>query len=85
MFAKKLLAGIFAILILVKLAALLINPAGWMSLGRVFLEHHAMITAIYLVLIVLTGFLIFSSLNLIDVALVMVSPMYFAVCSKFSS
>ncbi len=71
MFAKKLLAGIFAILILIKLAALWINPAGWMSLGRVFLEHHAMVMAIYLILLVLTGFLIFSSLNLIDLALVM--------------
>ncbi|MCL4503173.1 MAG: hypothetical protein M1438_15175 [Deltaproteobacteria bacterium] len=71
MFAKKLLAGIFAVLILVRLAALLINPAGWMSLGRVFLEHHAMVTGIYLILIALTGFLIFSSLNLVDIALVM--------------
>lgn len=71
MFAKKILAGIFAVLILIKLAALLINPAGWMSLGRVFLENHATVTAIYLILITLTGFFIFSSVNLIDLALVM--------------
>jgi len=37
----------------------------------VFLEHHAMVTAIYLILIALTGFLIFSSLSLVDIALVM--------------
>ncbi len=71
MFAKKILAGFFAILILVKLAALLINPAGWLHLGKVFLEHHAMVTGIYLILIAMTGYFIFSSLNLIDLALVM--------------
>ncbi len=71
MLAKKVLAGFFAILILVKLAALLINPAGWMHLGKVFLEHHAMVTGIYLILIAITGYFIFSSLNLIDLALVM--------------
>jgi hypothetical protein len=71
MLGKKILAGIFAVLILVKLAALLINPAGWLALGKVFLEHHVMVTGIYVVLIAITGYFIFSSLNLIDLALVM--------------
>ena len=71
MYAKKILAGFFAILILVKLAALLINPAGWLHLGQVFLEHHIVVTGIYVVLIAITGYFIFSSLNLIDLALVM--------------
>ncbi len=71
MLAKKILAGFFAVLILVKLAALLINPGGWLHLGKVFLEHHAMVTGIYLILIAITGYFIFSSLNLIDLALVM--------------
>jgi hypothetical protein len=71
MLAKKIVAGIFAVLILVKLAALLINPEGWMSLGKVFLEHHSAVTGIYTGLIVLTGYFIFSSLNIIDLALVM--------------
>ncbi len=71
MFAKKFLAGIFAVLILVKFAALLINPGGWLHLGKVFLEHHAVLTGIYLILIAITGYFIFSSLNLIDLALVM--------------
>jgi len=71
MLAKKILAGIFAVLILLKLAALLINPEGWMSLGKVFLEHHSAVTGIYTVLIAITGYFIFSSLNLIDLALVM--------------
>ena len=71
MFAKKILAGIFAVLILVKFAALLINPGGWLHLGKAFLEHHAVVTGIYLILLALTGYFIFSSLNLIDLALVM--------------
>ena len=71
MVAKKILAGIFAVLILVKLGVWLINPAGWLALGRLFLEHHVVVTGIYLVLIAITGGFIFSSLNLIDLALVM--------------
>jgi 4-amino-4-deoxy-L-arabinose transferase-like glycosyltransferase len=69
--AKKILAGIFAVLILVKLAALLVIPGKWMSFGRVFLEHHLMATWIYVVLLAITGYFIFSGLNLIDIALVM--------------
>ena len=69
--AKKILAGIFAVLILVKLAALLVIPGQWMSFGKLFLEHHLMVTWIYLVLLAITGYFIFSGLNLIDIALVM--------------
>jgi hypothetical protein len=71
MIAKKILASIFAVLILVKLAALLIIPGKWMSFGRVFMEHHLMATWIYVVLLAITGYFIFSGLNLIDIALVM--------------
>ena len=71
MLAKKILAGIFAVLILVKLGVWLINPAGWLALGRLFMEHHVVVTGIYVVLIAITGGFIFSSLNLIDLALVM--------------
>ncbi len=37
---------------------------------RVFLQHHLILTGIYLA-IAITGYFIFSSLNLIDLALVM--------------
>lgn len=69
--AKKILAGIFAVLTLVKLTALLIIPGKWMSLGGVFLGHHLMVTWIYVGLLAITGYFIFSGLNLIDIALVM--------------
>ena len=71
MTGKKFLAGVFALLILVKLTALLINPGKWMYLAELLLSNRLIITGVYLVLLAITGFYIFSSLNLIDVALVM--------------
>jgi hypothetical protein len=69
--AKKFLAGIFAVLILVKIMALLTNPTKWMYLAGLVLAHQALVTWVYLGLLVITACLIFSSLNLIDIALVM--------------
>ncbi len=69
--AKKVLATFFAGLILVKLLALLINPDKWLNLSGLLLEYHVILTYVYLALIVITGYLIFTSLNLIDIALVM--------------
>ena len=71
MSAKKVLATIFAGLILLKLLALLINPDKWLNLSGLLLRHHVILTYVYLALIVIIGYLVFSSLNLIDIALVM--------------
>jgi hypothetical protein len=72
MFAKKVLATIFAVLILFKLVALLlVNPNKWLNFSGLLLAHHVILTYVYLALIVITGYYIFSSLNLIDIALVM--------------
>jgi hypothetical protein len=71
MLGKKILAGIFAILILIKLAFLLISPESWLGAAQTFLGHADIVTAIYLVLLVITGYYIFTSLDLIDVAVVM--------------
>jgi hypothetical protein len=72
MFAKKVLATIFAVLILFKLVALLlVNPSKWLNFSGLLLAHHVILTYVYLALIVITGYYIFSSLNLIDIALVM--------------
>ncbi len=71
MSAKKVLAAIFAGLILVKLLALVINPDRWLNLSGLILRHNVILTYIYLALIIVTGYFIFSSLNLIDIALVM--------------
>ena len=71
MLAKRILAGIFAGIILLKLLVGLTNPHQWLGLTGALLGHHTMVIGIYLVLIVITGYYIFSSLNLIDIAVVM--------------
>ena len=71
MSGKKILAGIFAALILFKLLFIIISPGKWMSLVEVFLRHYAFIWWVYLALIIVTGYYIFSSLDLIDIVLVM--------------
>ena len=72
MVGKKILAGLFALIILLKLVfVLLVSPQQWMGLVTGFLEHQVLAMAIYLILIVIIGYYIFSSLDLIDIALVM--------------
>jgi hypothetical protein len=71
MLGKKILAGIFAVLTLIKLAFLLASPGSWLGATQGFLGHTGIVTAIYLVLLAITGYFIFTSLDLIDVALVM--------------
>ena len=71
MAAKKVLATIFAGLILIKLLALWLTPNKWLNLTSLLLRHQTVLNYVYLALLVVTGYLIFSSLNLIDIALVM--------------
>jgi hypothetical protein len=71
MLGKKIIAVIFAAVILIKLAFLLISPSLWLGATQAFLGHYAAIVVIYLVLLVITGYFIFTSLDLIDVAVVM--------------
>jgi len=71
MLAKKILASIFALIILIKLIVGLTNPHQWLGLTGAFLGHYAVVMAIYMLLLVITGYYIFSSLNLIDIAVVM--------------
>ena len=71
MLGKKILAGIFAALILIKLAFLLISPEQWLGATQACLGHYAVVMGIYLVLLVITGYFVFTSLDLIDVAVVM--------------
>jgi hypothetical protein len=71
MLGKKILAGLFAALILLKLLFILISPGKWMGVAAVFMGHHAVLWVVYLALIIVIGYYIFSSLDLIDIALVM--------------
>jgi hypothetical protein len=71
MLGKKILAVIFAAAILIKLAFLLISPESWLGATQAFLGHYNVIVGVYLVLLVITGYYVFTSLDLIDVAVVM--------------
>lgn len=71
MLGKKILAGIFAVLTLIKLAFLLASPGSWLGATQAFLGHSGMVMAVYLVVLVIAGYFIFTSLDLIDVAVVM--------------
>jgi hypothetical protein len=71
MTGKKILADIFAVAILLKLAFILISPIKWVDLMEVFLRHQAIIWAIYLPLIIISGYYVFTSLDLIDLAVAM--------------
>lgn len=68
---KKILAGIIAVLTLVKLTFLLVSPGSWLGATQAFLAHPALVTVVYLVLLAITGYVIFTSLDLIDIVIVM--------------
>jgi hypothetical protein len=71
MLGKKILAVIFAAVILIKLAFLLISPSLWLGATQGFLGHYGAIIGIYMVLLVITGYFVFTRIDLIDVAVVM--------------
>ncbi len=71
MLGKKILAGVFAALVLIKLAFLLISPGQWLGATQAFLGHYTLVMGVYLVLLVVTGYFVFTRIDLIDVAVVM--------------
>jgi len=71
MSGKQILAGIFAVLILIKLAFLLISPEKWLVVSQAFLGHGNLVTGIYLAVLIVTGYYVFTRLDLFDVAVVM--------------
>ena len=71
MWAKKVLASIFAVVILLKLAIGLTCPGTWMRGVEWLLEHDILLMGIYLTLIVITGYYALSSIDIIDIAVVM--------------
>ena len=71
MLGKKILAVIFAVLVLIKLAFLLITPTRWLGMAQSFLGYTAAMMVVYLILLIIIGYFIFTSIDLIDVAVVM--------------
>jgi hypothetical protein len=71
MLGKRILAGSFAAAILIKLAYLLISPESWLGATQAFLGHYTLVMGFYLVLLVISGYFVFTRIDLIDVAVVM--------------
>ena len=71
MAGKKILAVIFALLILVKLTFLLVNPGKWLVIAQTLTGHTREVTVGYLIALAIIGYLIFTSMDIIDVAVVM--------------
>jgi len=71
MLGKRIIASVFAGVILLKLLALLVSPDKWMGLVAAFLEHSTIVMGTYAVLIIIIGYYVLSSIDLIDLAVVM--------------
>ena len=65
------LATIFALLILIKISIIFLNPKVWLKVDKTLLKPNPITTVIYLALIVVTGNYIFESMNVVEVAAVM--------------
>ncbi len=71
MVGKKILAVIFALLILIKIAFLLINPTKWLWMAQTLVGYTALVMVGYLILLAIIGYIMFTSIDLIDIAVVM--------------
>jgi hypothetical protein len=65
------LATIFAILVLVKLFIVAVNPKLWMKGVESILNNYVFTTVVYVLLAIIVGYFVFQSLNIIQVAAVM--------------
>lgn len=67
----EILATIFAIMVLVKLLTVALNPKLWMKWVEPVLSNYAYTTIVYVLLAVIIGYFIFKSLSIVQVAAVM--------------
>ncbi len=67
----EVLATIFAVLVLVKLAFLRTNPKAWMNFAQPILRNSVVALLVYLVLAAVVGYFIFSSMTIVQVGAVM--------------
>jgi len=67
----EVLATIFAVLILVKLAFIRTNPKAWMDFAQPILRNSVVALSVYLVLAAVVGYFIFSSMTIVQVGAVM--------------
>jgi len=71
MLGKKIIAVIIAALTLIKVAFLLISPEKWLGMAQAFMGHTGLVMVVYLILLAITGYFIFTSIDIIDIFVVM--------------
>ncbi len=72
MSALEIIATIFAILVLVKMVVVLINPQVWMKkVAEPLLGNPWLATTVYGVLAIVVGYYVLTRMNIVDVAAVM--------------
>lgn len=72
MTALEVIATIFAIFVLVKIVVVLINPRSWMEkVAKPLLGNPPLARAVYAGLALVTGYVVLTSLNIVDVFAVM--------------
>ena len=71
-------ALIFAILVLVKLIVISINPRKWMDLAETLLKSHGYFSIVYLILAVIVGYYLMQELTVIQIVSAMLFTMLLA-------
>jgi|WetSurMetagenome_2_1015567.scaffolds.fasta_scaffold114453_3 hypothetical protein len=71
MSGKKILAVVFAALTLIKLAVLMTSPGNWLGMAQAFMGHATVLTVVYLIILAITGYFVFTGIDLVDIAVVM--------------
>lgn len=67
MTAVEILAVILAVMVLVKLIIIFINPRSWAGVSETMLKNTHLVSAIYLVLAVVVGYFVFSEMSILQV------------------
>ncbi len=67
----EIIATVLAVFILVKILIIFISLESWLKIAEALLKKRALATIIYFVLASLVGYYVFSSLNVVQVAAVM--------------
>ena len=67
----EIIATIFAILILVKVSIVMMNPKLWLKVAEPAMRNYTLTAVVYAIIAVIVGYYIFASLNIVQVAAVM--------------
>lgn len=67
----EIIATIFAVFVLVKVCIVVINPQLWMKVAGPILNNYILTSVVYVILAGIIGYYIFASLEIAEVAAVM--------------